>query len=46
MPVVRANGTLVGIITLDDLFRQLAIPLAELAALALRERDFEAKTRA
>jgi CBS domain-containing protein len=46
MPVVRADGVLVGIITLDDLFRQLAIPLAELAALAIRERDFEVRTRA
>lgn len=46
MPVVRADGVLVGIITLDDLLRQLAIPLAELAALSLRERAFEARTRA
>jgi len=43
--LVEQRGA-VGIITLDDLLRQLAIPLAELAALSLRERAFEARTRA
>lgn len=45
MPVVDAHGRLVGIITLDDILRQLAGPLLALAELAGRERRFEAETR-
>ena len=43
MPVVNQSGVLVGIITLDDVLHQLAIPLAELSELALRERRHEIK---
>lgn len=46
MPVVDSNGALVGIITLDDMLRQLASPLAALADLASRARHFETQTRA
>ena len=46
MPVVSKQGVLVGIITLDDLLHQLALPLAELSELAIRERRHEASTRA
>ncbi len=45
MPVVDSSGALVGIITLDDMLRQLASPLAALADLAGRARSFEAQTR-
>jgi CBS domain-containing protein len=45
MPVVSEAGLLVGIITLDDLLHQLAVPLAELSDLAIRERIQEARTR-
>jgi CBS domain-containing protein len=45
MPVVNAVGLLVGIITLDDLLHQLAVPLGELSELAIRERRQEAQTR-
>jgi CBS domain-containing protein len=45
MPVVGANGALIGIITFDDLFRQLATPLAELSELAGRERRAEMRKR-
>lgn len=45
MPVVDARGALVGIITVDDILRQLAGPLLALAELAGRERHFEAGTR-
>jgi CBS domain-containing protein len=45
MPVVDARGALVGIITVDDILRQLASPLLALAELAGRERHFEAGTR-
>ena len=45
MPVVNEAGLLVGIISLDDLLRQLVIPLAELSELALREWTHEAQTR-
>ena len=45
VPVVDDAGVLVGIITLDDVLRQLAIPLAELSGLSLRERAHEASAR-
>ena len=45
LPVVGADGTLTGIITLDDMFWQLAAPLAALAGLTGRERQLEAFTR-
>ncbi|HTR58341.1 MAG TPA: CBS domain-containing protein [Casimicrobiaceae bacterium] len=45
MPVVAADGTLVGIITLDDMLWQLAAPLAALASLSSRGRQVEAMTR-
>ena len=43
MPVVNGAGLLVGIITLDDVLHQLAVPLTELSELAIRERRHEAK---
>jgi CBS domain-containing protein len=46
MPVVDAAGCLVGIITLDDMLRQLASPLAALSELAGRGRRYESLTRA
>ncbi|HEX6137307.1 MAG TPA: CBS domain-containing protein [Casimicrobiaceae bacterium] len=45
MPVVDARGRLVGIITVDDILRQLAGPLVALADLAVRERHYETETR-
>jgi CBS domain-containing protein len=45
MPVLAADGTLVGIITLDDMLWQLAAPLAALAGLSGRGRQFETLTR-
>ena len=45
MPVVGPGGELAGIITFDDLVRQLATPLAELSELAARERRLEMKKR-
>jgi CBS domain-containing protein len=45
MPVVAGDGTLVGIITLDDMLWQLAAPLAALAALSTRGRELETTTR-
>ena len=45
MPVVNATGLLVGIISLDDLLHQLAVPLGELSELAIRERSHEVQTR-
>jgi CBS domain-containing protein len=42
MPVVDADGALVGIITLDDMLRQLVVPLAALSELAGRSRRYEA----
>lgn len=45
MPVIDDAGLLVGIITLDDVLRQLALPLAELSSLSLRERAHEASAR-
>ena len=46
MPVVDAAGGLVGIITLDDMLRQLAAPLAALSELHGRSRRYETLTRA
>jgi CBS domain-containing protein len=45
MPVVGADGALVGIITLDDMLWQLAAPLAALAGLSGRGRELETLTR-
>lgn len=45
MPVVDAGGKLVGIITVDDILRQLAAPLVALSDLVERERHFEQATR-
>ena len=45
MPVVDKRGTLVGIITVDDILRQLAAPLVALSDLATRERQYEAEVR-
>lgn len=45
MPVVDHAGDLVGIITLDDVLRQLAAPLVALSDLVARERSFETATR-
>jgi CBS domain-containing protein len=45
MPVVNEAGLLKGIITLDDLFHQLAVPFTELSELAIRERRRETTTR-
>jgi CBS domain-containing protein len=45
MPVVDAKGRLVGIITFDDILRQLAAPLLALSDLAVRERHYETETR-
>lgn len=45
MPVVASDGALVGIITFDDMLWQLAAPLAALAGLSGREREFEVFSR-
>jgi len=45
IPVVSSTGTLVGIITADDILHHLASPLAALSDLAGRSRRFEAMTR-
>jgi CBS domain-containing protein len=45
IPVVGADGALVGIITADDILRQLSSPLAALSDLVGRGRAFEAQTR-
>ena len=45
MPVVNKAGILVGIVSFDDLFHQLGIPLSELSGLAIREVRHEAETR-
>lgn len=45
MPVVTDEGILVGIITVDDILRQLAGPLVALSDLVARERHFEQSTR-
>ncbi|MEO8506113.1 MAG: CBS domain-containing protein [Betaproteobacteria bacterium] len=45
IPVVDRNGELVGIISVDDMLRQLAVPLAALAELPARGRHLEMRTR-
>jgi len=45
MPVVGPDGALAGIITLADMLWQLAAPLAALAGLTGRGRQFETVTR-
>jgi CBS domain-containing protein len=45
MPVVDGRGGLVGIITLDDILRQLIGPLVAVADLAVRGRRYESVTR-
>jgi CBS domain-containing protein len=45
IPVVDSSGALAGIVTLDDMLRQLASPLSALADLAGRARHFETQTR-
>ena len=45
MPVVDADGALVGILTLDDLLSLLAEQLTELAKLVSHERQREASLR-
>jgi CBS domain-containing protein len=44
-PVVRANGDLVGVITVDDIIEHLADQLSRLAELIRREREAEPRTR-
>jgi CBS domain-containing protein len=46
IPVVNQDGGLVGIVTADDMLDLLAEELAELAKVAPREQESEAKTRA
>jgi CBS domain-containing protein len=45
MPVVDRKGTLIGIVTLDDVLRTLADQLGEVANLVVREQAQERKTR-
>jgi CBS domain-containing protein len=45
MPVVDKSGTLVGIITVDDLLRMMATELGEVARLIEREQVVEMKSR-
>lgn len=45
MPVVDRAGDLVGIITPDDVLRQLVAPLVALSDLVARERNLETITR-
>jgi CBS domain-containing protein len=45
MPVVDKSGTLVGIITVDDLLRMMATELGEVARLIEHEQVVEMKTR-
>lgn len=45
MPVVDAQGALVGIVSLDDLLIELVAPLVAVGDLAFREQRFEAGTR-
>jgi CBS domain-containing protein len=44
-PVVRANGDLVGIVTVDDLIQHLATQLLRLADLVRFEQDAELRVR-
>jgi CBS domain-containing protein len=45
MPVVDAQGALLGIVTLDDLLAHLAPPLADLGGLVGRTRQREMQKR-
>jgi CBS domain-containing protein len=45
MPVVDAHGALVGIVSVDDMLRQFAAPLAALSELPRRERHIEVQVR-
>jgi len=45
LPVVRKDGTLAGIVSLDDVLLDLIAPLVAVADLARRERKFESATR-
>jgi len=45
LPIVGADGQLVGIVTIDDLLEILAEELGELAKIVVRERSREATTR-
>ena len=45
MPVVDAEGCLIGVITLDDLLPYFAAPLAQLSELAARGRNREIEMR-
>jgi CBS domain-containing protein len=45
IPVVGKDGGLVGILTLDYLFRLLALEMGALASLMMREQKKEVKTR-
>jgi CBS domain-containing protein len=45
MPVVNADGLLVGIFTLDDLLGVLAEDVASIGALVSRQRTYEAERR-
>lgn len=45
VPVVDAHGALVGIVSADDMLRQLAVPLAALSELPRRERHIEVQVR-
>ncbi|CAM2154028.1 CBS domain-containing protein [Paraburkholderia tropica] len=45
LPVVGADGSLVGIVTLDDLLHAAANLLDELRLIAARQQHFEAKRR-
>jgi len=45
LPVVAADGSLVGVISVDDILRQLAAPLAALGELPRRERHIEMRLR-
>jgi CBS domain-containing protein len=44
-PVVRANGDLVGVISIDDVIQHLAVQLSRLADLIRLEQDAELRTR-
>jgi CBS domain-containing protein len=45
LPVVAADGSLFGVISIDDILRQLAAPLAALGELPRRERHIEMRLR-
>jgi CBS domain-containing protein len=45
LPVVSSDGTLTGIVSLDDVLLDLVAPLVAVGDLANRERRFERRTR-